>query len=207
MVAAEIGLDHAFVLDHILRLALRDDMALVEHDHARGERHDHLHDVLDDHERDAHAVDATQQLDRALDLAGCQPRQRLVEQHQPRLQRQHARNLQPLAAGRAEPARPLIGEVRKPGDLQHLERTLACVGAMRMAQIGADHDILQHRHVLERRRHLEGAADAGARMDVGRRPRQVDAVEAHGAAGRHGVTRETIEEGRFPRRRSARSGR
>ena len=32
--AAEIGLDHGFVLDHVGRRALRDHMALIEDDHA-----------------------------------------------------------------------------------------------------------------------------------------------------------------------------
>ena len=57
--------------------------------------------------------------------------------------------------------------------------------------------LCEHAHVLERRRHLKGAADAGARVRFRRRPRHVGAVEEDRARGRHGFAGEAIEEGRF----------
>ena len=52
----------------------------------------------------AGGVDFLHQRDRLLQFGRRQPRERLVEQHQARLARKHARDLEPLAAGRAERA-------------------------------------------------------------------------------------------------------
>jgi hypothetical protein len=70
--------------------------------------------------------------------------------------------------------------------------------AVRMAQERADHDVLEHRHVLEGRRHLEGAADAEPGVLLGRRARDVDAVEAATRARRSAaIAGEAVEEGRL----------
>ena len=161
MAAAEIGLDHRVVAHHGFRRAAGDDVALVEHQHALGQRHDHFHDVLDDDDGDAHVREcARTSAIAACNSVGGQAGERLVEQHQPRLGREHAGDLETLAAGRAERARRAGRRPARPVNSTMPPRVLARVVAMRMPQERADHDVLEHAHVLEGGRHLEGAADA-----------------------------------------------
>src|SRR5215470_8654751 len=94
-----------------------------------------------------------------------------------------ARDFQPLAAGRAERARRLISA--QAGQFEDGARLVARVIAMRMAQEGADHDVMDDAHLGERGRHLKRAADPGAGMRFRRRPRQVLAVENDSPATRH----------------------
>src|SRR4029453_5366284 len=68
---------------------------------------------------------------------------------------------------------------------------------MGMAQIGADHHILQHSHVLEGSGYLEGAADAGTGVRFGRRTCHVVTGENDFAFGRHGVACQTVEKSGF----------
>ena len=77
----------------------------MKDDHAIGERDDHLHDVLDDDERDAGAVNVAHQLDGGADLGRRQARHGLVEQQHLGLGCQRPGDLEALAAGRAEAAR------------------------------------------------------------------------------------------------------
>src|SRR5262245_34256314 len=68
---------------------------------------------------------------------------------------------------------------------------------MRMAQVGADHHILQHSHVLEGSGDLEGAADAGTGVRFGRRTSHVVTGENYFAFSRHGVACQTVEKSGF----------
>ncbi len=116
-------------------------------------------------------VDSAHQRDRLLQFGRGQARERFVEQHQPRTGREHAGDLEPLASGRAERTgalRALVAQARSVR--RSAARVFARVAAMVMAQKRADHHVLEHGHVLERRRHLEGAADAGACVRL--RPRR-----------------------------------
>src|SRR5262249_45157349 len=67
--------------------------------------------------------------------------------------------------------------------------------AMTVAEESANHHIVEHRHILERGRHLEGAPDACARMRLCGGAREVDTVEQHAARRRHRVAGKAIEEG------------
>ena len=77
---AEIGLDDGRVAGDLARAATGDFAALVKHQNAGRQRHDHFHDVLDNDERDAGAMDLAHEIDRQLDLALCQPRHCFIEQ-------------------------------------------------------------------------------------------------------------------------------
>ena len=66
---------------------------------------------------------------------------------------------------------------RGPTSSSTLSACAARVGAVRMAQERADHHVVENGHVLERRRHLEGAPDAEPRMLFRRGARHVGAVE------------------------------
>ena len=67
-----------------------------------GEGKDHLHDVLDDDERDAACLDAAYQFDRLAYLDRGQPGQRFVQQQQTWLRGQRPGDLEALATRRAQ---------------------------------------------------------------------------------------------------------
>src|ERR1700724_3703477 len=83
------------------------------------------------------------------------------------------------------------------GELDRLERRLARIRAVRMAQDGAHHDVVENGHVGKSRRNLEGAADTEPRMRFRRRPRHVLAIEPDGAGGWPQIAGKAIEERRF----------
>src|SRR6185437_10418822 len=58
-------------------------------------------------------------------------------------------------------------------------------------------DVFEDRHVLERRRHLEGAPDAEARMRFRRESRHVGAIKHDTAGRRLEIARDAVEEGRL----------
>src|SRR5216684_940030 len=124
--------------------------------------------MLDDDEGDAEAVDFAHELHRALDL-------------------------QPLAPGRAEAPRAVLRLRPEPGHIDDLERALTRRAAPRMAQEGADHDVLEDGHVLEGCGHLEGAADAEPRMRFGGRVGDVDAVEDDAPFARPQIAGDAVE--------------
>ncbi len=169
-------------------------MTLIEHDDTLRERHDDFHDVLDDHDRNPGLVDRLHQRNCRLQFDGRQPGERLVEQHQPRPRREHARDLQPLASGCAERAGAQVLPVLQPCEFEHLQRMLARRSAIVVTQERADHHVLEHGQVLERGRHLEGAPDAEARVLFRRGARDVHAVEHDTARGRQRVSGKAIEE-------------
>ncbi len=76
-------------------------------------------------------MDPPHQLDRRLDLDRGQPGKRLVEQHEARLAGQHAGDLEPLAARRAEAAGALLRLPAEPDELHHLLRRLARLARVR----------------------------------------------------------------------------
>ena len=79
------------------------------------------------------------------------------------------------------------------------EGRLARVAAVRVAQKGADHDIVQNGHLGKRRRDLERAADSKPRVRFRRCPGQVLAVEPDRSHGRHQIPGKAIEERGFSR--------
>ncbi len=56
---AQVRLDHARILLHLFRRALGDLLAVVEHGHALGDAHHHLHVVLDEEHRQPELVPET----------------------------------------------------------------------------------------------------------------------------------------------------
>src|SRR6185437_6387217 len=109
----------------------------------------------------------------------------------------HARDLEPLAPGRAEAALAEMRLLLEAGHLDHVQRTVARLAAPGMAQEGADHHVLEDGHVLEGRRHLEGAADAEPFMLLRGRVGHIAAIEQDAAARRPEIAGDAIEEGRF----------
>ena len=106
---AEVGRDHGGIALDLLRRALGDLLAEVEHDDAVRDRHDQLHVVLDQQHTDvALGVDALDQLGQLALLDRVGAGGRLVQQQDAGVRAQRAGDLEAtlLAVGK-EPARSL----------------------------------------------------------------------------------------------------
>ena len=190
--------------------ALGEEAALVEHGDAVGQLEHHPHVVLDQHDRVA-AV-AVQAADQAGDLVGllvAHPRGRLVQQQQPRLQRQRHRDLGgALIAVRHLAHQPvgLGGETGQCHDAADLaphrgRRVLPEPGAQPVAGADLDRDahVLAHRELGKDLRHLEGAAHAELDALLRRQPRDRPAVEHDLARGGREEAGDQVEERRLAR--------
>src|ERR1700687_301340 len=93
---AEIGLANGGVRHHAVRRAVGDDFSLIEDEEAAAYAHHLRQIVLDQHGRDALGVDPCDDIHLLRRLAVVQPRQRLVQKNEDRLDRQCARNLEAL---------------------------------------------------------------------------------------------------------------
>src|SRR5215831_966659 len=93
---AEIRADHVRIAHHLPRKALGDDPAAAQDDHAIGEVQDRPHDVLDEDDGGAALPDATNETERVGHLRGRQTREHFVEQHEPRLGGERAREIEKL---------------------------------------------------------------------------------------------------------------
>src|SRR5688572_758914 len=82
---AEVGLHDVGIRAHLLRRALGDLGAEVEHHHPLRQRQEEAHVVLDEQHGDAALGDAADDARQPLELRGREPRGRLVEQDEARL--------------------------------------------------------------------------------------------------------------------------
>ena len=96
-------------------------------------------------------------------LALGQPGHGFVKQQDLRFGREGPGDFKPLAAGRAQRTRRLIGKPAHADAFEHGACPRFGFAAMGRAKEGADHHILQHRHTLEGLRHLEGAGESQLR--------------------------------------------
>src|SRR5215813_5592051 len=77
---AQISADHPFILLHLCRCALGDLTAEIERDDLVGDRHDEVHVMLDEEDRDiAVMADAPDQRAEPRDLLVVEPAGRLIE--------------------------------------------------------------------------------------------------------------------------------
>src|SRR5439155_4019176 len=80
---SQVGLDHRGVVLHLLRRAVRDLAAEVEHCDALADRHHEVHVVLDEQDRQVEVVlDAADDRPQRPDLLVVQPARTLVEHQQ-----------------------------------------------------------------------------------------------------------------------------
>jgi hypothetical protein len=194
---AEIGGDDGRIGRDLARAAARDLLTLVEHHHPARQRHDDFHDVLDNDERDAGAMDVAHQVDREFYFLLGEARHGFVEQQHLGFSGERAGDFQPLAAGRAKRTRRRIRQPAHADALQHGAGFRFGLRPMRGAQERADHDVLQHRHAFKRLRHLEGARQSELRPRLRRHAGDVMAFEQHLARGRNQIASQAIEEGRL----------
>ena len=177
----EIGLHHRRVGGDRRGRAAGDDAALVEDMDLLGEADHRLHHVLDQEDGDAAIADRPHHAHDLRHLGRVEPRHHLVEQQQPRRGRERAGELEPLAAGDGEVAGAHVEHrAHADGARDALGRRLG-LGAARVAQPGADHDVLAHAQPREGLRDLEGAHHARARDDMRLAAGDVRAREAHRA--------------------------
>jgi hypothetical protein len=178
---AEIGLHHRRVGGDRGWRAARDDAPLVEDMDMLGEADHRLHHVLDQQDGDAAVADRPHHAHDLRHLGRVQPRHHLVEQQQPRRGGERAGELETLATRDREVARAHVEHrAHADGARDALGRRLG-LGAARVAQPGADHDVLAHAQPREGLRDLERAHHARARDDMRRATGDVLAREAHRA--------------------------
>ena len=162
---------------HRGRIAFGDLAAEIQHHDAVGNIHHHAHVVLDHH--DGHAelfVEVDDVARHVLLFLEVHAGHRLVEQDQLRLQRHGARELDALAQAVGQGAGGGLAhrlQVEEIDDLLHLAAMLEFL-APRAGQpvqrsrdeivlqevMAADHDVVEHAHMMKQREVLEGAADA-----------------------------------------------
>ena len=90
-------------------VAVGDLPAGHQHGDALGELHHRVHDVLDHHDRHAGLVEAQQQGEDLVDLAGGQPGHRLVGDQQARMRRHGAGEFKFAQVDLGQRARALVG--------------------------------------------------------------------------------------------------
>ena len=152
--------------------------AVIEHDEAVDQAHHGLHGVLDDDDGDAVLRQPADDADELLGLVVAEARQRLVEQQDARGWPASARA---SSIRRSSPRRQLAGEAigvvasGRPG--RSPARRPACLSVGAGVHVGADDDVVRHRHARERAHDLEGAADAGCAQLVRLAPDHIAAVE------------------------------
>ena len=171
---------HLRIVDHLVRLSLGDLAAEVEHDHPVRDVHDHADVVLDhDHRHPPLLVEVEDVAGHVLLLFQVHPGHRLVEQDQLRLQGDGAGQLDALAQAVRQRAGHRLADVR---NLQEVDDLLDLAAVrqlflLRAAEpverageevvpqqvVPADHDVVEHRHVIEQRQVLERPADAERR--------------------------------------------
>ena len=172
---AEIGLAHDGRGDHRLRLAVGDELAVVQHDDAVGELAHDVHLVLDQQDGlVALALELADQLEDHRHVGGAHAGGRLVEHVDARLERHQHRDLElalvavrqaarrgVLAAGQAHPLDQLVGApARCPGD-RATPRTGSSPSLA--PRLHREAHVLEHAQAGEELRQLEGAAEAAVR--------------------------------------------
>ena len=110
------------------------------------------------------------------DLGRIEAGQHLVEQKEPRLDRERARKLEPLAAGDGEARGRPVEQVAEADRARDVAGGRQRIGARGPRQMRADRDVLPHGQARERLHDLEGARDAAAREPVRRLAGDVGAV-------------------------------
>ena len=207
----EIGFDHLRVAADLRRRPFGDLFAEIEHRDAVRDRHDELHHVLDQHDRDAlRAREVDQQRVERRDLAVAQAGRRLVEQQQLRLRGERAREVEHLLMPEIELLGRRVAIANEAGALEQRvglgERIALCGGALggrRERKIAgharrhSDQHVLQHGQAAAELDVLERARDAACRDAVRRYLQQRLAFEQDVAFGRPVEARDAVEHRRL----------
>src|SRR6266699_4150862 len=201
MFRSEVRLDHGWIRLHLTGRSRRDLAAEVEDVHAVGDRHDQVHVVLDEQDRQVEiALKAADQLGELADLFVVEAPGGLVEQQQGRLCRERACELDPLERAERKCAGKPSAEF---AELEIFEDVLCLFAAAMLregtkSRVRTDEHVLEHGHVLEQHDVLERARNPESRDPIGGRSSQVLAFEQDAAAVRAVQARYEVEERRLP---------
>src|SRR6266446_1990279 len=186
-----------------------DDPAFAEHEHPLRVALDHVHVMLDEHRGDAALPDHPDEgVHHTELLGGAHPARRLVEEQQPRAEREGQRDVEELPATLGQRAHDLPALVPEPEFLEELagfgepgrrpERPPA-VALTARADDERDEHVLEHGQARVELRDLKGAGHAEPsdlpRVKAGDLLAQVVDLPARRAE----VPRDEVEEGRLPR--------
>ena len=183
---AQVAGDDLRLGQHLLDGAVGDEAAEVEHGDPVAALGDDVHDVLDDHDGLDAVAQRLDDLDELEDLGLDEAGADLVHEQDARLERQRARQLEPLELQQREVLGLGLGDrptgPSRAGSLSQSAWTPP--SARGAAAVVARHqEVLEHRHLRGTGlRDLVRAADAHARPPVRRHVRDVGAVVLHGAA-------------------------
>ena len=214
---SEVGLDHAVVRPDLVRLALGDLLAVVEHPDVLGHAHDDLHVVLDQEDRQVLLLaELVHELGEPLGLLRVHAGRGLVEQQQLRVGRERPRDLHAALvavgqvrrasarAGRSSAPRTRASRAPSRATSTSSRRTLgvrriepnrpgaACARAEPTITFSRRRHRREQADVLERARHAGSAV-----IRSGRRPVTSCAVEQDPAGRRLVEPGEHVEEGRL----------
>src|SRR5262245_40772953 len=202
MAASEVKFLHLVVGLDLLRPALLEDAAVVQHGHALDHAQRHVHVVLNDDEADV-LRHRGEDLDQLGALLGREAGGRLVEQDEAGRAGQRQGDLELALLAVAEFAyQPIAHLLQVHGLDQVLGRLQEGVAGARADQREApardaaagEIDVVEHGEAGEQRGDLVGAAQAAADALVRREVRHVLAEEADGAGVRREVACDAVEE-------------
>src|SRR5688572_12222880 len=195
--------------DHRGGLAVGNELALVKHDDAVGERTHHVHLVLD--QKDSLvtlSLDVLDQLQDYRHLVDAHAGRRLVEHEHARLERQQDRDLELalVAVRQRRRARmPFVGEGHTLDEVHRPVDQFAMVAPYReeiaaaaLARLHGEVHVLQHRKPRKEVRELKGPAHAAARALRGGEPGDVLTEERYVPAGRGELPGDEVEVGGLP---------
>src|SRR3989442_538912 len=165
---AQICADDVRVAHHLPWESLGDDLPVAQHHDTVGEVENGAHDVLDEDDRRAAVADLADELERVGHLRRRQPREHLVQQHQPRLGREGAGEIEKLAFEQVQLVGQRVGSGLETGEGEPGSRE----AAPRLAAVAAATD---HRRAGDVVDDAEPAEPRGVRVVPVRR--------AAGAAG------------------------
>src|SRR5215831_15295846 len=173
---SEVGVHDRLILAHDLRRAVGDLPAVVEHDHAVGDVHDHAHVVLDEGDGGAElVVHVEDEAGHVLLLLHVHPRHGLVEEEKVWLGGQRPRQLHPLLQPVGQPPRRRLTDGLDFQEVDHplhrrAVRELLATRRPPVERVEEEvpphleepprHDVVEHAHALEEGHVLEGAGDA-----------------------------------------------
>ncbi len=176
---AQVDCRNLIVCENLRGGAFDQFLAEIEHQRPSATFTHDADDMLDNHDRYAWVRDRADERDQFGDLAVDQAGADLVQQHDARLERQRARDLEPLAPEERQGARAQPRDVGEPGAREQRRPLFPSNGRAneRRDRILRDFEIFFNGHVEERPWDLIGAADAGPRTLGGGKARNVAAVE------------------------------
>src|SRR5260370_19803666 len=187
------------LLENRSRRRLLDDQPVIHEHHAIGGRAGKAPLVADHDHGHAGLAQGAHDFEHRADELRIEGAGRLVEQHYPWLERDRARDGDPLLLAARELARRVVGAIGQPDPFQRGAAQSVGLGARLARHLAqGERHVAKRRHVRIEVEVLEHHADPLAGMvDVGSRIEHVDAVDRHRAGARFFQPVETAQQRRL----------